>query len=133
MIILVGVNLHIHQQQEQGDWITHLGRWEKENIINLVNDILQPIRDKYGKPITVTSGFRSPSVNRLVGGSANSQHCKGEAADVKCEDNKELWDLIVNMIDNEEITVGQLIDEKKLSWIHISLPNEKRRNQILKL
>lgn len=133
MIILVGVNLHIHQQQGQGDWTIHLGRWEKENIINLVNDILQPIRNKYGKPITVTSGFRSPSVNRLVGGSANSQHCKGEAADVKCENNKELWDLIVNMIDNEEITVGQLIDEKKLSWIHISLPNEKRKNQILKL
>lgn len=99
----------------------------------MVNNILQPIRDKYGKPITVTSGFRSPSVNRLVGGSANSQHCKGEAADIKCENNKELWDLIVDMINNEEIVVGQLIDEKNLSWIHISLPNEKRRNQILKL
>lgn len=127
------MNLHIHQQQEQKVQIIHLGKWEKENIINLVNNILQPIRDKYGKPITVTSGFRSPSVNRLVGGSANSQHCKGEAADIKCENNKELWDLIIDMINNEEIVVGQLIDEKNLNWIHISLPNEKRKNQIFKL
>lgn len=99
----------------------------------MVNNILQPIRDKYGKPITVTSGFRSPSVNRLVGGSANSQHCKGEAADIKCENNKELWDLIIDMINNKKIVVGQLIDEKNLNWIHISLPNEKRKNQIFKL
>lgn len=109
-----------------------LGEWELNNIKKLVTDILQPIRDKYGKPVTVTSGYRNPSINRLVGGSANSQHCKGEAADIKCEDNKELWDLIISMIDNKEITVGQLIDEKNLNWIHISLPYRKV-NEILHL
>ena len=114
------------------DLIINLGQWELNNLTYLVKEILQPIRDKYGKPITVTSGYRCPSVNRMVGGSANSQHVKGQAADIKCEDNKELWNLIVEMIKEGDIVVGQLIDEKKLSWIHISTP-DKKVNQILHL
>lgn len=110
-------------------------RWELENLKKLCHDILQPIRDKYGKSIFVTSGYRNPIVNRLVNGSSTSQHMKGEAADIKVgskEDNKRLFELIVEMIENEEITVGQLIDEKNYSWIHISLPFSKT-NQILHL
>lgn len=110
--------------------------YEKENIIRLVREILQPIRDKYGKAITVTSGYRSPVLNRYVKGSSTSQHLKGEAADITSLDNKKLWDIIVDMINNNEITVGQLIWEKGTkkcpSWIHISLPYRKT-NEILYL
>lgn len=80
----------------------------------------------------MTSGYRSEALNKAVRGSATSQHLKGEAADIVSDDNKKLWLLICDMISNGEITVGQLIDEKKL-WIHISLPNERHHNQILHL
>ena len=111
------------------------GRLELENLKKLCNNILQPIRDKYGKSIYVNSGYRNPFVNRVVGGSTSSQHTKGEAADITVgskEGNRRLFDLIVQMIENKEITVGQLIDEKDYKWIHISLPYRKV-NQILHL
>lgn len=104
-----------------------------KNLKKLCNDVLQPIRDKYGKPIYITSGYRNPALNRAVNGSQTSQHLTGSAADIDVANNKELWDVIVKMIENGEITVGQLIDEKKLSWIHISLPTPYKKNQILKL
>ena len=104
------------------------GRLELENLKKLCNNILQPIRDKYGKSIFINSGYRNPFVNRVVGGSTSSQHLKGEAADITVgskEGNRRLFDLIVQMIENKEITVGQLIDEKDYKWIHISLPYRK--------
>ncbi|MCH5240443.1 MAG: peptidase M15 [Muribaculaceae bacterium] len=97
----------------------------------LCESILQPLRDKLGLPIKVTSGFRNPSLNKAVRGSAYSQHLKGEAADIVCSNNKVLWDLICSMILTEEITVGQAIDEHNLKWIHIFLPDIKHHNQIL--
>lgn len=106
---------------------------EKENLIRLTKEILQPIRTKYGKPITITSGFRCEKLNKAVGGVKTSQHLKGEAADIICENNKELWNVIVEMVKNNEITVGQLINEKKLSWIHISLPTKNHKNKIFAL
>ena len=54
-----------------------------DNLKYLVENALQPIRNRLGFPITINSGYRSPLVNKLVGGSATSQHCRGEAAD--CE------------------------------------------------
>lgn len=112
-----------------------LDRWELENLKKLCHDILQPIRDKYGKSIFINSGYRNPIVNRLVKGSTSSQHLKGEAADITVgskEGNKKLFDLIVQMIEDGEIKVGQLLDEKNYSWLHISLPC-KKVNQILHL
>lgn len=54
----------------------------RDNIKALVDDILQPLRDAWGKPLSINSGYRSPEVNRLVGGVPSSQHVLGEAADV---------------------------------------------------
>ena len=110
-------------------------RFALENLTKLCNEILQPIRDKFGKSIYVNSGYRNPKVNRLVGGSSSSQHTKGEAADITVgskEGNRKLFDLIVQMIENKEIKVGQLIDEKDYKWLHVSLPYRKV-NQILHL
>lgn len=109
---------------------------EQENLIALVTNILQPIRDKFNRAIHITSGYRSPILNRLVKGSNTSQHMKGEAADITSIDNRMLWDIIVKMIKNKEIIVGQLIwesgDEESPDWIHISLPY-KKTNEILHL
>ena len=106
---------------------------EIEKLRRLCVGILQPIRDKWGEKIFVNSGYRNPVLNRLVGGSTSSQHLKGEAVDITCGNNKKLFNLISAMITDGEIVVGQLIDEKQYSWIHISLPNNKHKNNILHL
>lgn len=102
---------------------------EIENLKELCENVLQPIRDKYGKPIYINSGYRCPTLNRKVGGVSNSQHTLGKAADIHSDDNKELWDLITSM----DLEYDQLIDESNLSWIHISYNKGKNRKQILKL
>lgn len=110
---------------------------EKGKLKKLAETILQPIREKYGRPLVVTSGFRCVKLNLAVGGVKSSQHCKGEAADIRSvsdsvKDNKELFDLVLQMIKNKEITVGQLIDEYGYNWVHVSLPRlGKTNNQIL--
>lgn len=106
---------------------------QQKKLIRLITDLLQPIRDKWGKPIYINSGFRCPALNKAVGGAATSQHLTGDAADITSADNRGLWKVITEMIEKGEITVGQLIDEKNLKWIHISNPDARHRNQILKL
>ena len=110
---------------------------QKAKLKTLAETILQPIIDKYGKPLIVTSGFRCEKLNVAVGGSKTSQHCKGEAADIRTvsdsvADNKALFNLILEMINKGEIKVGQLIDEYGYNWVHVSLPRQnKQNNQIL--
>ena len=67
----------------------------EENIEALVEQVLDPAREKYGKPVVVNSGFRCPLHNKAVGGVYNSQHVSGQAADVHCEDNRRLAKIIV--------------------------------------
>lgn len=101
----------------------------------LTIQILQPLRDRYGKPIKISSGYRCKEVNKVVGGSSTSQHLKGEAADIDngATENKKLFNLAQQMIAEGELKVGQLIDEKNYRWIHISLPDSTHNNQILHL
>ena len=99
------------------------------NLFAIRDNVLNPLREKFGKPIRITSGFRSTELNKAVGGKPTSQHTKGEAVDITAvnkADNKELFELC------KTLEFDQLIDESNLTWIHISykLPNRK---QILKL
>lgn len=66
----------------------------EENLNALAEEVLEPVRERLGKPIIVNSGFRCPVHNAAVGGVANSQHMKGEAADITCDDNKRLAEII---------------------------------------
>ena len=61
----------------------------EENLRALVDEVLDPLREAYGKPVRVNSGYRCPLLNRLVGGSPNSQHMRGEAADIQPVDGNE--------------------------------------------
>ena len=64
------------------------------NVKALVANVLDPAREKLGLPITVNSVYRCPKHNALVGVVVNSQHMKGEAADIRCADNKLLAEII---------------------------------------
>ena len=55
----------------------------EENLRALVDEVLDPLREAYGRPIRVNSGYRCPKLNTLVGGTSNSQHMRGEAADIQ--------------------------------------------------
>lgn len=113
---------------------------ELKNIKNLAL-LLQKIRDKYGKSIIISSGFRCPKLNSVVGGVSNSDHVYGAAADIHTisntkADNKILFNLIVDMLKWGHIEVRQLINEHNYSWIHISTNHPKakiKKNQILNI
>ena len=108
------------------------------NIVSLCG-VLQKIRDKYGKPMHINSGYRCPKLKSKVGGSKTSQHMNGSAADISvgsAKQNKELFDFIVNMANNKEIQFRQLIDEYEYKWVHLAInckENSFRNNQILHL
>lgn len=103
----------------------------KVKLETLVGRLLDPVREAWGKPIRVNSGFRSPVLNKAVGGSASSQHVTGEAADITAgspEENRKLFELI-----KKGFGYDQLIDEQNYTWIHVSYRAGRNRNQVLHL
>ena len=103
------------------------------NLENLVEKVLDPLREMYGKPIRVNSGYRSMAVNLAVKGATTSQHLKGEAADITAgspAENRRLFEMLAN----GGYPFDQLIDEKQYTWIHVSLKRTgANRRQILHL
>ena len=103
----------------------------KVRLNTLITRLLDPLRELWGGPITVTSGFRCPVLNKKVGGVPSSQHVRGEAADITVgtpEDNRKLFDLIVS----SGLEFDQLIDESNYTWLHVSY-SDNNRKQILHL
>ena len=101
------------------------------NIQRLITNLIQPMRDELG-PIRISSGYRSPTLNRTIGGSVKSQHCKGEALDLQFWRNGEMCNKeIYNWIINSKIEFDQMINEFDFSWIHISLVENSNRKQVL--
>lgn len=103
----------------------------EKNLTLLVENVLDPLREIYGKPITVNSGYRCPELNKAVGGSKTSDHVKGFAADItggSKEENERLFNII-----KHNFHFKQLIDEKGFSWVHVSYDPSNLKNQILKL
>lgn len=108
------------------------GEKEKLNLKQLVDNVLDPLRERYGKPITVNSGYRCPELNKAVGGSSTSDHMIGCAADITAgskEENKKLFNLVQEL----GLPFKQLIDEKGFSWVHVSYESNNIRKQVLKL
>ena len=109
------------------------------NLTKLAEEVLQPIRDAWGAPVVVSSAYRCPKLNKVVGGVTNSDHKFGCAADIhtlsdKVVDNKKLFDLIVKMAGDDKISCRQIIDEYGYNWIHVSINNKynsKKKNQIV--
>ena len=104
----------------------------KINLRNLVDNCLDIVREKYGKPITVSSGYRNYLVNQLVGGKATSQHLKGEAADIVGKNDKETRRIFE--IAKELGNYDQLLFERNNKgsvWVHISYKAEGNRKQCI--
>ena len=106
-----------------------------KNLEALIDNLLDPIREQWGAAIYVTSGFRSYSLNKAVGGVANSHHLGGYAADLTVKSqagNKALFE----MIRCSNLRWTQLISEKNTAhgcgWVHISYVPSNLKNQVLR-
>ena len=99
----------------------------------LCRDILEPLRDYVGSSIIVDSGFRSPYVNKAVGGVITSQHLRGQAADIRSsvQSDMHLWADINDLVSIGTFNIGQCIWYRKSHFIHISLPTSKLKNQFI--
>jgi len=101
----------------------------RANIRTLVDTVLDPLRETWGKPIIVTSGYRCPALNKAVNGAATSHHLKGMAADITAgnvADNRRLYKLIQKL----RLPYTQLIGAKyKFRWLHIGYNPGDRRHQ----
>jgi zinc D-Ala-D-Ala carboxypeptidase len=107
----------------------NLPDWDDINrLLDLCRWILDPVREMYGKPIVVSSGFRSPFLNRLVGGVSTSRHLQGLAADLRCDDPKALFDLIAE----SDLPFDQLIYYQKRKFVHVSYSPTYRHEIIVK-
>lgn len=92
----------------------------RKNIAALVDKVLDPLREAWGKPITVTSGYRCPELNRRVGGVPTSMHLTGHAADIttgNTVDNRRLYQLAQDLGLPYFELIGKNYDFK---WLHIS-------------
>ena len=106
-----------------------------KNLKILCEKILQPIRDFYGMPVSVSSGYRSAALCETVGSSSKSQHTKGQAADFEIFGmaNKDLADWIVQNLDYDQCILEFWNPEDPNSgWIHCSYNDEGNRKQYLR-
>ena len=99
------------------------------NLVTLCEAVLEPLRQHAGKPITISSGYRCPRLNALVGGVANSQHLSGEAADLhlpSLAEGREWFHWIATYC-----SYDQLLWERRGStrWIHVSCRSDRRKNR----
>ena len=106
-----------------------------QNLIHLAESVLQPVREHFGKPVMISSGYRSPALCEAIGSSTKSQHARGEAADFEIGgvDNKELATWI-----SKNTTFDQLILEfynegdPNSGWVHCSAVKGEPRKQVLR-
>jgi uncharacterized protein YcbK (DUF882 family) len=97
------------------------------NLCRLCNEVLEPARKIYGRPIIVTSGYRCPKLNNLVGGVKTSRHLTGQAADLRVE-SKELGRKLFDALKTLP-GIDELLYEHKgnASWIHVAWSEHPRR------
>lgn len=98
----------------------------EENMVALVEEVMEPARDKLGKPIICNSGFRCPIHNAFVKGASQSQHTRCEAMDCQCDDNRKLAKIIVAQGKFDQLIIYP-------TFLHVSYKKTgENRHQILK-
>jgi len=101
--------------------------------------IFEPLRAWHGKPIGISSFYRSPELNKAVGGSKSSQHMKGQAIDIDADifdnglTNRQIYLWIIRNLDFDQL-IWEYGDEQNPAWVHVSyVSKEKNRHQILQI
>ncbi len=107
------------------------------NFKLLAEKVFEPIRNHFGKPIHISSGYRSEALNKVIGGSKSSQHCSGEAIDIDMDGNahgitnKMIFDYIKDNLEFDQL-IAEFPEKGNLSWVHVSYESTgKQRKQIL--
>ena len=101
-----------------------------ENLRSLCLEVLQPLRDYFGAPVHINSGYRCPELNMTVGGVKNSQHCRGEAADIRIVSPKQGREWAAWIEDN--CRFDQMLLERNKSgavWLHVSCKRDASKNR----
>lgn len=109
-----------------------------KNLQVVVDEIAQPLRDHFGKPVRINSGYRSPALNDAIGGSKKSQHSKGEALDLEIDgvSNMEVADWITENCDYDQVILEfyNPAEGPNSGWVHASckadLSQNRKRNLI---
>jgi hypothetical protein len=106
-----------------------------ENFKKLAVNIFQPIREHFGKPILISSGYRSAELNKAIGGSLSSQHCSGEAIDIDMDGtditNAQIFNYIKDNLNFDQM-IWEFGTDANPDWVHVSFAsNRSQRKQIL--
>tara|TARA_R100000654_G_scaffold6_2_gene69 strand:+ start:441 stop:902 length:462 start_codon:yes stop_codon:yes gene_type:complete len=106
------------------------------NMQVLAENIFEPLRESIGKPICINSMFRSEKLNKAIGGSKTSQHCKGQAMDIDDKygyaTNADMFNFIKDNLDFDQM-IWEFGDDENPDWVHVSyISKEENRNKILK-
>ena len=104
-----------------------------KNLELIAHEIFQPIRDHFKVPIGISSGYRSPKLNKAVGGSRYSQHMAGEALDIDADiygkiTNYEIFKFIYTHLEYDQL-IWEYGDDKNPDWIHVSYKRGKGENR----
>ena len=100
---------------------------------SLFENVVQKVRDHFGVTV-INSGYRGPALNTAVGGSSNSQHCKGEAVDIECPgtSNYDVAKWIENNLDFDQLILEFItLGIPDSGWVHVSYKSEGNRKQSL--
>ena len=103
-----------------------------KNLLLLCKKVLQPLREHMDESIKVSSGYRSPDLNKKIGGSKSSQHCLGQAADISCgERTAELYNYIKNNLIFDQI-IWEFGTDENPDWVHVSYSSTRNRKECLR-
>ncbi len=103
------------------------------NLKLVCQKVFEPIRTHFGKPIRISSGYRSPILNKKIGGAKNSQHTTGEALDLQGMDglkNSQIFNYIKNNLDYDQL-IWEYGTATEPAWVHVSFRKTGNRKQIL--
>lgn len=102
---------------------------QTDNLLRLCKHLLQPLRDIYGEPFIINSGFRNIKVNQAVGGASTSQHMEGKAADISVKEPRKLLTTLLKS--GLQFDQAILYDDGRNNFLHLSYNREKNRKQVL--
>jgi len=108
----------------------------KNNMVKLAEEVFEPLRAYVGGPVKINSFYRSPKLNKVIGGSSKSQHCNGQAIDIDDTfgraTNAEMYNFIKENLDFDQM-IWEFGDDSNPNWVHVSYVSPKEnRNRCLK-